>query len=63
VLESPSLRADIAESITCAFMAGATLAGLVVSMATGWWWVQYVAAISLLVWLVPEAREALRGGE
>jgi len=63
VLESPSLRADIAESITCAYMAGATLAGLVVSMATGWWWVQYVAALGLLVWLVPEAREALRGGE
>jgi len=62
-LESPSLRADIAESITCAYMAGATLAGLVVSMATGWWWVQYVAALGLLVWLVPEAREALRGGE
>ena len=62
-LESPSLRADIAESITCAYMAGATLAGLVVSMATGWWWVQYVTALGLLVWLVPEAREALRGGE
>ena len=63
VLESPSLRADIAESITCAYMAGATLAGLVVSMATGWWWAQYVAALCLLAWLVPEAREALRGGE
>src|SRR5438093_5591346 len=62
-LESPSLRADIAESITCAYMAGATLAGLVVSMATGWWWVQYVTALGLFVWLVPEAREALRGGE
>ena len=63
VLESPSLRADIAESITCAYMAGATLTGLVVSMATGWWWAQYVAALCLLAWLVPEAREALRGGE
>jgi hypothetical protein len=28
-------------------------------MLTGWWWVQYVAAVALLVWLVPEAREAL----
>jgi hypothetical protein len=28
-------------------------------MLTGWWWVQYVAALALLVWLVPEAREAL----
>ena len=63
VLESPSLRADIAESISCAYLAAATLAGLVVSMATGWWWVQYIAALGLLVWLIPEALEALRGGE
>jgi len=38
---------------------GVTLAGLVVSMLTGWWWFQYVAALLLLGWLVPEAREAL----
>ena len=63
VLESPSLRADIAESITCAFMAAAALAGLLVSSVTGWWWVQYIAALGLLVWLVPETLEAWRGGE
>lgn len=61
VLDSPSLRADIAESISCAYLAAVTLAGLAVSMATGWWWVQYVAALGLLVWLVPEAREAFEG--
>jgi divalent metal cation (Fe/Co/Zn/Cd) transporter len=59
VLESQSLRADIAETVSCAYLAAVTLAGLGVSMATGWWWVQYVAALALLVWLVPEAREAL----
>jgi divalent metal cation (Fe/Co/Zn/Cd) transporter len=59
VLDSPSLRADIAETISCAYLAGVTLAGLVVSMLTGWWWFQYVAALLLLGWLVPEAREAL----
>lgn len=58
VLESPSLRADIAETISCAYLAAVTLAGLGISMLTGWWWVQYVAALAFLVWLVPEAREA-----
>lgn len=59
VVESPSLRADIAETISCAYLAGVTLAGLLASMWFGWWWAQYVAALVLLAWLVPEAREAL----
>lgn len=59
VLQSPSLRADIAESISCAYLAGVTLAGLAIATLTGWWWVQYVAALALLGWLVPETREAL----
>lgn len=61
VLDSPSLRADIAETVSCAYLAAVTLAGLAASTLTGWWWVQYVAALGLLVWLVPEAREALEG--
>ena len=60
VVDSPSLRADIAETVSCAYLAAITLAGLTVSMLTGWWWVQYIAAVALLVWLVPEAREALQ---
>jgi divalent metal cation (Fe/Co/Zn/Cd) transporter len=59
VLQSPSLRADIAETVSCAYLAGVTLAGLLVAALTGLWWVQYVAALALLAWLVPEAREAL----
>lgn len=59
VLASPSLRADIAETVSCAYLAAVTLAGLAASSLTGWWWVQYVAALLLLVWLVPEAREAV----
>lgn len=59
ILESPSLRADIAETVSCAYLAAVTLVGLVVAALTGWWWVQYVAALVLLVWLVPETREAL----
>jgi divalent metal cation (Fe/Co/Zn/Cd) transporter len=59
VLQSPSLRADIAETISCAYLAATTLAGLVIAGLTGWWWVQYAAALLLLLWLVPETREAL----
>jgi divalent metal cation (Fe/Co/Zn/Cd) transporter len=59
VLQSPSLRADIAETVSCAYLAAVTLAGLVVATVTGWWWIQYAAALVLLGWLVPEAREVI----
>jgi divalent metal cation (Fe/Co/Zn/Cd) transporter len=59
VIQSPSLRADIAETTSCAYLAAITLAGLGLSMLLGWWWVQYVAALVLLIWLIPETREAL----
>jgi divalent metal cation (Fe/Co/Zn/Cd) transporter len=58
VLQSPSLRADIAETVSCAYLAAVTLAGLLLSLVLGWWWAQYVAALALLLWLVPETREA-----
>lgn len=59
VLQSAALRADIAESATCAYLAGITLIGAAINAITGLWWVEYPAAIVLLRWLVPEAREAL----
>jgi divalent metal cation (Fe/Co/Zn/Cd) transporter len=56
---SASLRADIAETITCAYLAAITLVGIALSSLLGFWWLQYVAAVALLIWLVPETREAL----
>jgi len=58
-LGSPALRADIAESACCAYLAAVTLAGVALDALSGWWWVEYVAAFALLRWLVPEAREAI----
>jgi divalent metal cation (Fe/Co/Zn/Cd) transporter len=66
VIGSSALRADIAETITCAYMAGATLVGVGLNLLTGWWWAEYVAAFVLLFFIVREAREAVeaaRGGE
>jgi divalent metal cation (Fe/Co/Zn/Cd) transporter len=65
VLGSAALRADIAETITCAYMAAATLAGAGLNLLFGLWWAEYAAAIALLVFIVIEAREAVeaaRGG-
>ena len=58
-LQPQPLRADVAETITCAYLAGVTLAGIGLSYVLGVWWLQYVAAVALLIWLVPETREAL----
>jgi divalent metal cation (Fe/Co/Zn/Cd) transporter len=63
---SAALRADIAETITCAYMAAATLAGAGLNLVAGWWWAEYVAALALLVFIGMETREAVeaaRGGE
>lgn len=59
LIGSPSLRADIAETVTCAYMAAVTLGGIALSALLGIWWLQYVAAVALLIWLIPETREAL----
>ena len=59
LLKSAALRADIVETLTCAYMAAATLVGVGLNLLLHWWWADYVAALALLFWLVPETREAL----
>ncbi len=59
VIQSSALRADVAETITCAYMAAATLAGVAVCTVLGWWWAEYVAALALLFFVGREAWEAL----
>ena len=59
ILDSAALRADIAETLTCAYMAAATLTGTALNLVAGWWWAEYVAALALLVFIVMETREAV----
>ena len=49
---------DAVNSITCAYMAGTVLLGLLLQSLFGWWWVQDVAALLFLVWLARETWEA-----
>jgi len=56
---SAALRADIAETITCAYLAAATLVGAALNLIVGLWWAEYVAAIVLLVFIALETREAV----
>ena len=58
-LGSAALRADIAETLTCAYMAAATLAGTALNLIVGWWWAEYAAGLVLLVFVVIETREAI----
>ena len=60
-IDSAALRGDAACSITCAYMAGALVAGLVLTRVAGWWWADSVAALALLYWLGREAHEVLAG--
>ena len=57
-IDSAALRADVAEAITCAYLAGTTLVGVALDALTGWWWVEYLAAFALLFWLARETLEA-----
>jgi divalent metal cation (Fe/Co/Zn/Cd) transporter len=60
-INSSALRGDAACSLTCAQMAAALLVGVALNTVFGLWWADAVAALALLYWIVPEAREALEG--
>lgn len=63
---SAALKADAAEGIVCTYMAAVLLVGLLVRALTGWWWVDPLAALAIVYFIVSEGREAIeasRGGE
>ncbi len=57
-IKSEALAVDAINSITCAYMAGTVLVGLGLNRLFGWWWVEYIAALLFLFWLVRETWEA-----
>lgn len=60
-LRNQLVLADAAETILCATLAAATLAGLVLFAAFGWWWADPIAALAVAWFAVREGREAWHG--
>jgi divalent metal cation (Fe/Co/Zn/Cd) transporter len=56
---SAALKADAACSVTCAYMSGVLLVGLLLNRFLGWWWADPLTALTLVYFLVQEGREAL----
>src|SRR5438045_6221355 len=60
-LNSRALRADAVESITCGYLSIVLMIGLAATWLLGWWWLDSVAALALIPFLIKEARAAIRG--
>ena len=58
---SKALRADAMETFTCGFLSWVLLAGLGTNALLHWWWLDSVAALALVPFLLKEAREAMSG--
>lgn len=57
---SAALRADGSCSIVCAYMAWTVLAGVALNSLLGWWWIDSVAALGLVYFIVSEGWEAIQ---
>jgi len=56
---SQALRVDAMESITCGYLSGVVVVGLLVQLLMpGWWWVDSFASLAIVVFLIKEGREA-----
>jgi cation diffusion facilitator family transporter len=62
-LGSRALIADAQQTYACWYLSVVTLAGLALNAAFGWWWADPVAALGIVVLLVREGIEALRGDD
>jgi len=60
-LNSRALRADAMEAITCGYLSIVLMVGLAATALLGWWWLDSVAALALIPFLLKEARAAIRG--
>ncbi|WP_249226485.1 cation diffusion facilitator family transporter [Alicyclobacillus mengziensis] len=57
---SKALSADGSCSIVCAYMAWTVLVGVALTALFGWWWIDSIAALALVYFVVKEGREAVQ---
>src|SRR5246127_3254789 len=60
-LNSRALRADAIEAITCGYLSIVLVVGLAATRILEWWWLDSVAALALIPFLIKEARAAISG--
>ena len=60
-LNSRALRADAVESITCGYLSIVLMIGLAATRLLGWWWLDSVAALALIPFIIKEGRAAICG--
>src|SRR5436853_7465821 len=60
-LNSRALRADAIESITCGYLSIVLMVGLAATLLLGWWWLDRVASLALIPFLIKEGRAAISG--
>jgi divalent metal cation (Fe/Co/Zn/Cd) transporter len=60
---SRALRTDAVESITCGWLAFIVVGALIAQLLIGTWWIDPIASIGIVWFLVREGREAWEGGE
>jgi divalent metal cation (Fe/Co/Zn/Cd) transporter len=60
-LGSRALRADAVESITCGWLAFVVVGALVAQLLGGAWWVDALASLGVVWFVIREAREAWEG--
>jgi divalent metal cation (Fe/Co/Zn/Cd) transporter len=58
-LNSRALRADAMEATTCGYLSIVLMVGLAATTFLGWWWLDSVAALALIPFLIKEARAAI----
>jgi divalent metal cation (Fe/Co/Zn/Cd) transporter len=62
-LNSRALRADAMEAIMCGYLSIVLIVGLAATRILGWWWLDSVAALALIPFLIREGRAAISGDE
>lgn len=61
-IDSRALRADAVELITCGYLSGVVVLGLVVQLfMPRWWWVDSVTSLAIVFLLIKEGCEAWQG--
>ena len=57
----PVLAAEAHETLACSYLSLTAFAGVVATALLGWWWIDAVAALAMVPWLVREGLEDWRG--